>query len=88
MRVRETSLAALKAIKDWDVVAQNKVCAYIELNPYCTDEECQLDLGMNGNSQRPARVALEKKRFIRAFDEEGINKSGRKATRWVVTYSR
>jgi hypothetical protein len=78
-----TSLEAAEAIRPSAGSLRAKVLAYLTLYPHSTDEDIQLGLGMDGNTQRPRRRELEQMGKIR---ESGIKrlKSGRNAKTWEV----
>ena len=44
-----------------------------------TDDEIQVLLGMDGNSERPARVALRKEGFVQDTENTRLTRRGRKA---------
>lgn len=50
-----------------------------------TDEEMQIELGMNPSTQRPRRIELVKLRTVADSGETRPTKSGSKATVWIAS---
>jgi hypothetical protein len=78
-----TSKEAAEAIKPSVSTLRAKVLAYLVVYPNSTDEDMQLGLDMDGNTQRPRRRELELQGKIRST---GIKKlsSGRNAKTWAA----
>ena len=52
-----------------------------------SDEQGQIQMGIDGNSYRPIRVALYKHGYIEDSGDRQTLKSGRKGTIWKITQS-
>ncbi len=81
VRGSATSLAAAQAIMPKQHTEEWKVLRCLDANGPMTDEEIQDELDMNPSTQRPRRIKLVEKGFVRACGI-GKTKSGRKATLW------
>ena len=76
----------------WDILPgeleanRKRVYDYIKAQgPHgATDEECQMSLGMSGNTQRPRRVELFQHGKICMAAEMRRTRAGRKANVWVA----
>ena len=81
-----TSIAAADAIKPSADTLRKRVYDYIKAQgPHgATDEECQMSLGMSGNTQRPRRVELFQQCKICMAAEMRVTRAGRKANVWVA----
>ena len=84
-----TSEEAYQLSKSNRAILELKVFAYLFAvgEQGATDEEIQLALEINGNSQRPARVKLRKDRSIKDSGKWRHTKSKRRAIVWVVSKS-
>jgi hypothetical protein len=57
---------------------------YIRENGGATDDELQIVLSLDGNSERPARQSLQKRNLIYPSAERHITRSGNEAIVWKV----
>tara|TARA_R100000655_G_scaffold71369_3_gene109773 strand:+ start:6416 stop:6772 length:357 start_codon:yes stop_codon:yes gene_type:complete len=80
--MQPTSIWAANSVDGLSI--QNKVLCEIA-NNNSTDQELEKLLNMSGNSIRPARVALVKKRLVQPTGETKRTDSGRLANIWEVT---
>lgn len=81
-----TSEAAHDSIKPSSARLRSLVLAFIcSRGPEgATDEECQVSLGMNPNTQRPRRIELVTKMSVRDSGRTRKTRAGRLATVWVA----
>jgi len=79
----KTSKAAAEAIEPKMGTLRYKVLKYLREHPQgATDEQMQIALAMNPSTQRPRRVELWDKGFVRKSGREGVTLSGRSADIW------
>lgn len=82
-RHSRTSVAAARAIEPKFTGIVQQVWSYLKANPEgATDEELQIRLFLDGNSERPARITLVKKGLVVDSGTEHTGRSGRKAVVW------
>lgn len=76
--------AAQRAEKFAERAVDRVLALLIGKGPHgATDEEMQLALGMNPNTQRPRRVELQQRGFIAESGRLRDTSSGRKAVVWI-----
>lgn len=87
----ETSKAAARSVKSTRGKTMQMVLDRIRAfagdpygDPGATDEEIQRDLGMSGNTERPARVALVQQGLVKDSLRERKTVAGRAAVVWVA----
>lgn len=84
----ETSKAAAESMRPHAETMRRQVCQFIALQGAkgATDEEVQIGLGMNPNTERPRRGEVWGFRLITdQAGEKRATKSGRMAVVWHVT---
>lgn len=80
-RHSETSVAASKAAEPNSGTQRAIVLAWLKLHGPATDEQMQVGLSMNPNTQRPRRIELMRAGKVYQ-DGESVTKSGRSASLW------
>ncbi len=80
----ETSKAAAEAIKPTTGKLHQRIMEYLERVGNATDEEMQIALEMNPNTQRPRRRELELDGKIKDSGKTRKVKSGQQAVVWIV----
>ncbi len=78
-----TSFEAAMALASKAGGLRARVLGWLIVNGPATDREMQTGLGMDGSTQRPRRLELERDGFVVAVDEVRQD-NGRSATRWGV----
>lgn len=79
-----TSRAAAEAIKPHLGPMHLKIQAYLMGRAGATDEEMQLDLKMNGSTQRPRRIDMIRWGLVIDSGKTRATKSGRQAVVWML----
>lgn len=82
-----TSVAAAEAAKPLAATYRAILLEHIRSRGIqgVTDEEAQIDLGMDQNTQRPRRVELVRAGLVRDSGRTRRTRSGRQAVVWVAT---
>lgn len=81
----ETSRAAAESVAPVVNAMNVAVFLVIARENGATDQECQEQLGMDGNSQRPRRYSLEKAELVEPSGEYRPTRTGRKARVYCAT---
>ena len=81
------SKAAAESVKPVASELERRVYQYLADRGIvgATDEQIQQELGMDGNTERPRRVSLERKGYVRDSGTKRPTSSRRLATVWTVT---
>lgn len=87
VRGSATSQAAARAIRDAVPSIETRIVRYVATQGMrgATDAEIQSALGLDGNTERPARIRLTKDRMIQDSGQTRPTPSGRLAVVWVHT---
>jgi hypothetical protein len=85
VRGSETSRAAAENIKPYVLSLRERVYFYIKRFGPVTDQQIEEGLGLAGSTARPRRIELLGGGLIKKFDDDGLTRAKRKASRWVVT---
>lgn len=82
----DTSYEAAVEIEDSRSTLRGRVFRFIldRGSDGATDEEVQLELGMNPSTQRPRRIELMRAKQVADSGERRLTRSGRKAVVWKV----
>ncbi len=85
-----TSEVAARMAAGFRVNVENRVYAYLRDRGKdgATDQEIQDDLGLEGNSERPARRQMEKDKRVRRTTRWRYTRSRRPAIVWVAVVPR
>lgn len=82
---QETSRMAAERARMRSGTTRQRIYDYIAGRPEgATDEEIELDLGINGNTVRPSRVTLVQDRYVKDSGHTRHTRAGNAAIVWIV----